>query len=114
MHIEYIGNISYDQELLRGDRKVVIFGAGVYGRKIYKYLKEKGISQNIVCFCDSNSKLGKNDNTNIPILEPLKAFKYFPDADYLISGKYSKEMYELLKENLIDRIHILVSVEDGC
>lgn len=35
----YVGNILYDDELKCTGNKLVIFGAGVYGRKVLRYLE---------------------------------------------------------------------------
>ena len=44
----------------------------------------------------------------IPVWEPSRVCEHYPQADYLISGKYSGEMYKFLIKNHIGKIHILV------
>ncbi len=108
MCIEYIGNVLYDKKILQDDIKIVIFGCGIYGKKIAEYLVKKGIKDSIICFCDSNSALECCDIMGIPVRKPKEICRYYPGANYLIGGKFSREMYEELKKNMIKKIHIIV------
>lgn len=108
MYIEYIGNILYDKKILQDDIKLVIFGCGMYGKKIAEYLVKKGIKDSIICFCDSNNTLEHCDIMGIPVHKPIEICRDYPDANYLIGGKFSREMYEVLKKNMIKKIHIIV------
>lgn len=103
----YVGNILYDKMLLETDKKLIIFGAGICGRKVFSYLDLNGTKDNIVCFCESYVKSKNTDVAGIPVLSVTDACEKYPDADYLICGKYTREMYQVLKENLISTIHIL-------
>lgn len=108
MSIEYIGDILYDEHLFKKDIKIVIFGAGRYGKRVLKYLEQKCIRDRVICFCDSDNSLKNVDIMGIPVWKPIEVCQKYPYADYLICGKYAREMYDFLKENEIDRIHILV------
>ena len=46
----YAGNILYDKTLLESDKKFIIFGAGICGRKILMYLEWNGVKDNVICF----------------------------------------------------------------
>lgn len=105
--MEYIGNIIYDESLMEDNRKFVIFGAGKYGRNILQFLDINGKKRNVLCFCVSHSGQGEQSVGDIPVICAQDAFIKYPDADYLISGKYLKEMYLTLKDNLIEKIHFL-------
>lgn len=105
--MEYIGNILYDELLLKGNQKIIIFGAGTYGRKILEYLEFNGAKNNIAGFCDSNEAFQGKCIEGFPVYSPKNAFLLYPGAQYLISGRYIKEMYEILKENNIAGVHIL-------
>lgn len=108
MSVTYIGSILYDKKLLKDGSKIVIFGTGVCGKKVAEYLIKSYMKDNIICFCDSNGDLVNNDIMGITVWNPIEVCKNHPDAEYLISGKYSREMYEFLKEKQIEKIHILV------
>ncbi len=108
MCIAYIGNILYDKKLLDDNRCLIIFGCGLYGKKVAKYLEEKGMRNNILCFCDANKGVTEEEVMGIPVWEPSRVCEHYPQADYLISGKYSGEMYKFLIKNHIGKIHILV------
>lgn len=102
-----MGNIIYDESLLEDGRKYVIYGAGKYGQKVLRYLEMNGRKNDVICFCVSGSRPTEQDIENIPVVCAQEVFMKYPDADYLISGKYMKEMHCILKENTIKKIHIL-------
>lgn len=105
--MKYIGDILYDELLLDKNRKWVIFGAGMYGLKILRFLDLNGVKKNIICFCDSNVKLDKHVIEGVPIYYTPYVIKKYPYAEYLISGRYHREMYEILKKENIHGSHIL-------
>lgn len=107
--MEYIGNILYDGKLLCSDRSFVIFGSGMYGRKVLEYLTLNGMKDKLICFCDSDAGLAGNDIEGVPVCQTKDVLMNYRDADYLISGKYAKEMYQILREEGLDRIHFFTS-----
>lgn len=106
--MKYVGNILYDLDLLNGKSKLVIFGAGICGRKILKFLDLNGAKQRVICFCDSKKSLRGRNVEGIPVYSIDKTILQYPEAEYLISGVYSKEMYQILKQRQIEKIHIIV------
>ncbi len=105
--MEYIGDILYDEALLQEGKRFVIFGAGVYGQKVLQYLEQNGFRNNVICFCDSNHTKKEQEIEGILVRQTKEAFRLYPDAEYLISGNYMKEMYQCLKEASIGKIHFL-------
>lgn len=105
--MEYIGNILYDESLLCEKKKLIIFGAGVYGQKILRYLDRNGVRHHVICFCDSNKALNGQYIEGIPVRCPEDVCQQYRNADYLISGKYAKEIYRVLREKSIEKIHVL-------
>lgn len=106
--MEYIGDIIYDDKLAGKDNKLVIFGAGVYGRKVLGYLELNGLRDNIVCFCDSNEALAGQNIGGIPVCMINDVCEKYADAAYLVSGVYAKEMLEILMEKHIRNIHFFL------
>lgn len=106
--MEYVGNILYDEKLLDKGKKFIIFGAGLYGKKVLDYLDLNGVKESIICFCDSDTSKDILEIDGIPVYHTIDTFKRYPNAEYLISGNYSKEMYKILKENDIRKIHLLM------
>ena len=49
----------------------------------------------------------KQDMEGIPIININDAAEQYPDAGYLIAGKYAEEMYRILKEKSMKEIHFL-------
>lgn len=103
----YAGNILYDKTLLESDKKFIIFGAGICGRKILMYLEWNGVKDNVICFCDSYIK-SKKDIAGIPVLSVIDVCEQYPNLDYLIGGKYEREMYDILRKRGISKIHLLM------
>lgn len=105
--MEYIGNILYDRKLLEKEEDVVIFGAGKYGRKLLYYLELNKKSKKISCFCDSDISQCGHTVAGIPILAPEEALQRYPEAAWLVSGKYAEEMYDTLHRHNVHNIHFL-------
>lgn len=108
MNIKYIGDIIYDEYLFKDDIKIVIYGAGLYGKKVLEYLEQNHLKDRVICFCDSNSSLVNGDIMGIPVYGTIEICKKYPDAEYLVSGKYAREMYDFLIKKYIHKIHILI------
>lgn len=105
--MKYIGDILYDEDLLLENKKLIIFGGGICGKKILRYLDMNGVKSHIICFCDSDKRLQGQDIEGIPIWHIEGVCKHYRDADYLIGGKYVKEMYQTLRDKYVENIHIL-------
>ena len=105
--MEYIGDILYDDVLLAESGRLIIFGAGAYGRRILHYLERNGVKKNIICFCDSNDELSGKEVEVVPVCYVGGICRRHSDATYLVAGKYSKEMYQILKEKGIQKTHVL-------
>ena len=105
--MKYIGNIIYDEELLEDGNHFVIFGAGKYGKKILQYMDANKVKKNVICFFITDCQMKKQDMEGIPIININDAAEQYPDAGYLIAGKYAEEMYRILKEKSMKEIHFL-------
>lgn len=84
------------------DRKLVIFGAGVWGTKVIGILEQSNC--NLCAVCDNSKLLQGTVKCGYNIISVEEAVRLFPDAVYLIvNRKYSKDMKaQLLKENIQD------------
>lgn len=105
--MEYVGNILYDEDLLCEKKELIIFGAGVYGQKILRYLDRNGVRHHVICFCDSNKELNGQYIDGIPVRYSEEVCQQYLDADYLIGGRHVKEIYRMLREKSIEKIHVL-------
>lgn len=105
--MEYVGNILYDDDLLKDGQRFIIFGAGMYGKKLLDYLGRNGAKGNVVGFCDSNDEIKGTTVDKIPVYCVDEAWKRYPEAVFLVSGRYMDEMYQILREKGIGRVHML-------
>lgn len=82
------------------DRKIVIFGAGVWGTKVIGILEQSNC--NLCAVCDNSKLLQGTVKCGYNIISVEEAVRLFPDAVYLIvNRKYSKDMKaQLLKANI--------------
>ena len=101
--MEYVGKIIFD-ELLYENRKFIIYGFGVQGKKIFEFLKSIGNEKNVVGFCDRDA--ASITNSEFLILHPDEAVKS-GNVDFLVSGKHEYEMIQYLLANGVSRIHLL-------
>lgn len=75
-----------------GDKEIVIFGCGSYGRYIYTLL-EAYKAADVCAFCDNNKELWHTSVQGVEVVEPVYAVGKYPDAQYVIASKKTKEIY---------------------
>lgn len=86
--------------------KVIIFGAGVYG-KFFHILSEHWKPQVVTAYCDNNMELWGNEIQGIRILSPKDAVANYPDEVYVIANKrYTAEIRNQLQELNVPTAHI--------
>lgn len=69
--------------------KTVIFGCGVYGKKLLSVLSHE--RDNIICFCDNDMKKWGDLVDGIEVISPEKASKCWPGVQYIVANKKSAE-----------------------
>lgn len=57
----------------------------------------------MICFCDSNESLNGKYIEDIPVRLLGDVCQEYLDADYLVSGRYVKEIYQMLREKSIEK-----------
>lgn len=81
----------------------------MFGRRILEYLILNGMKDKVVCFCDSDDSLDGSAIEDVPIYKTADVLKRYRDAEYLIGGKYFKEMYQTLRKANIEKIHFFIA-----
>ena len=82
---------------LKQCQQIVIFGAGNYGRLLYKMLIAEGLQNRVCAFADNGSYDTQIDG--IQIFSISEAICMFPDATYVITPKsYEDEIISQLIE----------------
>jgi len=88
--VNLINSDEYNQELETINKKlnlskIVLYGAGTVGISIATMFEKANIK--IQCFCDK-IKIGKEENTGLPIIKPSDLNKDYKDAIIIISTFY--------------------------
>lgn len=93
-------------EQIRNKEQVVVFGCGDLGELVHHYMTFTG--RQIVAYADNNNTLWETRIRQIPVLEPEKAARLFPDAVYIIANvehfreiKEQLEQYQICNERMI-------------
>lgn len=104
--MEYIGSLAYDKVVMKDDIRLVIYGNGNMGRKLFALLEDIGRIDKVDCICDANEELWDTVYNGVRIISPEKAVKQKRDCHFLTVGKYAKEQIMFLQENGIKNIHM--------
>lgn len=90
---------------LYGNRKVIIFGAGEIGKRIFDVLRKYEIE--IICFADNNPGLSGSTVCDLPVVS-LDRLKYIADdkAVIQVASKYSKDIMKQLERELPEIVSI--------
>lgn len=97
-------------EEYRKQDKLVIFGAGNYGRLLYQMLCLEGL-HSVQCFCDNTPANQQRKVVDLDILAPEEAVRRYPDAMYIITPKgYENEIARQLVHSGVDIGQISVFV----
>lgn len=103
--MKFIGRLQDDVFLMQED-KIVIYGCGRVGKKIYEELKKQGMDSKVHAFCDKNNDLIGKNVEQIPILSVAEACQKLGEAAFLIASCCVQDMVETLQKNNINNIHI--------
>lgn len=104
--MKYIGSMEEDDQL-NEKSQIVIYGTGIIGKKIFDILVRRGLENNVVAFCDSNSNLWGTSVKDREVMELKEIIGRFPHADYLVGSCCVRQITETLVENDIEKIHIV-------
>lgn len=108
--MEYIGELAYDRVLLKDDVRLVIYGNGKMGRKLFAVLEYIEVLDKVDYICDANEELWGNLYNGIPIISPEEAIREKGDCHFLTVGKYAQEQIRFLQENGIKNIHMFLEL----
>ena len=100
--------IYYDRKIreYRANKDIVIFGAGVNGKKMYDLLLGECLGDRVRCFCDNNTN---GSAFGMSIISPKEAIKRYERAIFIITPRLFEDeiVRQLVTEGLgVDRISI--------
>ena len=113
--MKYIGSIENDTELIYGNEKILIYGAGKYGRRVYRNLMNNGRNKDVAAFIETVPESGGGVEIfgeDIPIIGLDEAQDLYGNAIVCVSGKYANEMEQLLAVHNIENIHHIDFIAD--
>lgn len=105
--VNYIGTIENDRGLI-DQEQIIIYGGGKVGRHALEVLCERGLRNNVVCFCDNDPRLFGKKVEGICVfpVEDVCRYKY-PKGTYLVASMCVRQMVESLMQYGIEDIHII-------
>lgn len=114
---QYLAEDYYEHRMeeYRKQDQLVIFGAGNYGRLLYKMMCLEGF-HSVQCFCDNTPAIQQQQLADLDILAPEEAVRRYPDAMYVITPKgYENEIVRQLVHYGVDigQISIFVMALSG-
>lgn len=107
-YVEYVGNLKKDKRIINSNNPIIIWGAGYWGKKLYRELEEMGEEKRIIGVGDKNRNV--DFINNIPILSYAEAKKLNKNnkAIILVKGEYDWEICNDLIKNGIKKIHLIM------
>ena len=103
-------------EEYRAKKRLVIFGSGAYGTKIYSFLCNNGLRDKIVAFCDNNQDRWGAEFDGVPIMSLEETMENFPNSTYIVTPKGAENELtrQLVHQGiLIDNISIFIFLIAG-
>lgn len=87
--------------------KIIIYGAGDYGRKLYKYFEFKGLQDNILCFAVTNKTGLSGTCMEKPLNEIDELEKELKESVVIIAMKteYADEVLSLIQSHDIKKLY---------
>lgn len=97
-------------------KNLVIFGAGRFGKMLYRMLDMEGLSDKVACFCDNNPLMQNTTYKELCVVSPLEAYRKYPEAMFIITPRYFEN--EILRELVVigldvNKISIFVMAQTG-
>ena len=109
----YIGEICEDEELISGRKRILIYGTGRYGEKVYRNLIPYGRDKDVEAFIETNPQNKNFSHNNIPILNPREAAELYADSIVCVSGSHAEAMKQTMLDQGIQNIH-QIRFNDKC
>ncbi len=107
--MSYIGELNADKEIIDGNRKIIIYGIGGYGDKIYRNLAIYDKQKNVMAFVDKSPERYRGGAfCSIPIISVEKAIKEYQDTIICIGGEMPENIKDLELLCGMNNIHQIV------
>lgn len=89
------------------NKKIIIYGAGAYGNKLYTFLKRKGLNQYITSFLVSDKKANPHIIDGIPVKEITELEESLEEYTVLVAigSVHSGEVISLLQDHIVKGLY---------
>lgn len=106
--IKYIGKIDADKNSLKEEAKLLIWGCGVYGKRIYNELVRLELSDRVVAFADNDPKKRGSTYLGVEVIDRECAINLCLNEriTVLISGNYDWEICMDLYKEGVKNLHL--------
>lgn len=111
--MSYIGELSEDKEIIDSDKKILIYGTGGYGQKIWRNLLYYNRTKNVEAFIEKNTLKQKEIFHNTPVISVEKALKEYSGQIVCIGGETVDNIKDLELLYGMANIHQIV-FNAGC
>lgn len=108
--MEYIGSFAYDRVLLKGDIRLIIYGNGIMGKRLYALLENNDMLDKLECICDAKPELWGKMYRNVLIISPEEAISQKRECHFLTAGKYAEEQVRILQKGGVRNIHMFLEL----
>lgn len=106
--MNYIGELGSDKEIIDSDNELVIYGAGGYGKKIYRNLMLYGKHKNVKAFLDKDLSKQGTLLYNIPVISLEKAIEEYSETITCIGGETLDSIRDIELLRGMKNIHQIV------
>ena len=79
------------------DERVIVYGAGGYGKRVIWLMTKYNLKDNIVAICDSDPQKWKNEIEGIKICS-IEDIDFKEHTIAIIASEFKKEIYQILKK----------------
>lgn len=103
----YIGKLETDRKLWESDRKIVIWGTGVRGKRVYESLCGLGQAYRVIAFGDNNSMMWGQQIDDVPVWN-IEQIKKCGEVDIVIYNVHDNELIQQLVEQGARFLHWVI------
>ena len=107
-YMKYVGYLKKDKCMIYSNNPIIIWGAGYWGKKLYRELEEMGEEKRVIGVGDKNRDVTFVNNIPILTYSEVKKINKTKNAIVLVKGEYDWEICNDLIKHDIKNIHLIM------